>query len=1372
MKAIKIFISSTFNDMQAERDVVMTRVSALINRLFAKEGLFIQFIDLRWGVNTGDEETDKREALVLQQCIREIRESHPFFIAFLGERYGWIPPQANWQQVVKLLDEEDMNPGLAENEPRSVTDMEIMLGAMASEDFLKRSIFCFRDAACLDGIPPAERQRFVEHDPEQALRQQRLKKEIREMCDKYALSPNILPYTPHWNGTQLDGLEELANKLTTRLAAMIRMELADTMTDFASPEKRESEAMTHYFTRKLLPGYVPDASVQQVVADCMDHTEDRAHIYLQSTSFGTDSAFLAWIADTYGQDDSLVILTHCAGLSAASRNSCSMLKRWLMELALMQEKTPLYLMDEDIPMEKLQRLLSDEIGEMGKKAVLLVDNAQFMDRPELWDDPDWTPEGSLLVVHAWRSWPFQLPDAYTLQPLDSRQAATLFDTLFGHAGKTLPAEVRNALLTKHSPGGFYSACLPGWIQLAVKYLNIYTSTDVELVKKGDCEDEGLNITRYQLQLVEQMPFYPEPLFDMLIARMGQEYGMQLTTDVVTVWSLVRNGITESDLAALLQDEWNALDFSCIKGWLSDLLCEEWDTQRIALAYDFGYDASPKRRERVQQLTSRLMRLLVEKVDTDSPLVLDNLLHCTLMTGHLDLLPHIFAQPESRLYRSSLLHLRYDLMRFDESYLDFLLGEIEKKPYKEQLFRVLTEVQHPFDRAETSHPEGLEEWVWNDVQQTNHLMQEMEYLKHAGMLNLYHCMMTVVFLRYLPAWQQASSDPAINTTLFYLLANRAVCMLKRNARNNWEKVQEIIGLMEETAAELEKDGIDVQPVMEYFREIYLYGDNQCASGSIDYIDGYVDMPADFRLPNLWCCLMLMEYENGQLQAEEQEAYEEGQDEDTLLQLYYALGLHDQKTLGDRYFGLMERMKSLKSEEELIYGIRYILVFTKAMYDAGNWQVMQTLLSASWKNLRAVLQAYPNSRQARALAVTVFCNYASLFDFYVSSGILDEGAHELTQTFVEDAEALLAYAKDSEWYGSLCIMATAMIHSSLEFCYKRKSDLDEMIKHGTNAIEQCERMLKLLPDAPDVLRLTMAAYGNFGHDLSLFYPGQDNGGGISALNCAYNEHYLAYTLYDIDPDNAQNKTSLAIAAKNYANALLAGGETEKATDVYRETRKLCDSWEQKGIMPEEVKRLLMFFDDEMSECYWELGDYRQAYALNLQAIEQLEKEHDRQPDNRRLCVDLLAALLRRVNFDLKSQVRRDTIDFLNRALSLYGTATKAQEGYDLQLEALFFTVASCCIRYNAQTGEEDSCMEDLEAIDRKCAADYNSGHTAFFTHLTGTLNQLFEWSLAHGHPRIARQCLSMELKYKTQFISDGLATPESIGYADSVAKKQRL
>ena len=47
----------------------------------------------------------------------------------------------------------------------------------------------------------------------------------------------------------------------------------------------------------------------------------------------------------------------------------------------------------------------------------------------------------------------------------------------------------------------------------------------------------------------------------------------------------------------------------------------------------------------------------------------------------------------------------------------------------------------------------------------------------------------------------------------------------------------------------------------------------------------------------------------------------------------------------------------------------------------------------------------------------------------------------------------------------------------------------------------------------------------------------------MQCSYNEHSLAYELYETDPDNMENKLSLIIAAKNYGNVLMAGGLKEK-------------------------------------------------------------------------------------------------------------------------------------------------------------------------------------------------------------------------------------
>ena len=74
-KNIKIFLSSTFKDMDAERDLIMNRVAPMLQERLAPEGITIQFIDLRWGVNTQDADEDERENTVLRECISEYYES-------------------------------------------------------------------------------------------------------------------------------------------------------------------------------------------------------------------------------------------------------------------------------------------------------------------------------------------------------------------------------------------------------------------------------------------------------------------------------------------------------------------------------------------------------------------------------------------------------------------------------------------------------------------------------------------------------------------------------------------------------------------------------------------------------------------------------------------------------------------------------------------------------------------------------------------------------------------------------------------------------------------------------------------------------------------------------------------------------------------------------------------------------------------------------------------------------------------------------------------------------------------------------------------------------------------------------------------------
>lgn len=87
-----IFISSTFRDMDEERDVIKLDVVKRLNRAYQDKFIQFQTVDLRVGINTaGIQDEGERENRVLDVCLANIDNARPFFIGLLGERYGWVP---------------------------------------------------------------------------------------------------------------------------------------------------------------------------------------------------------------------------------------------------------------------------------------------------------------------------------------------------------------------------------------------------------------------------------------------------------------------------------------------------------------------------------------------------------------------------------------------------------------------------------------------------------------------------------------------------------------------------------------------------------------------------------------------------------------------------------------------------------------------------------------------------------------------------------------------------------------------------------------------------------------------------------------------------------------------------------------------------------------------------------------------------------------------------------------------------------------------------------------------------------------------------------------------------------------------------------
>jgi hypothetical protein len=146
---ISIFVSSTFRDFHAERDVLNGPVRQRLNELVEPFGARVEIVDLRWGVDTAQLTDEERHNRVLDVCLAEIDRCRPLFVGMLGDRVGWRPPPDRLRHVASAA-------GLTLSDyVTSVTALEFehVLAADADPVFFKRTI---------DGPVPAG---WVDEDP-------------------------------------------------------------------------------------------------------------------------------------------------------------------------------------------------------------------------------------------------------------------------------------------------------------------------------------------------------------------------------------------------------------------------------------------------------------------------------------------------------------------------------------------------------------------------------------------------------------------------------------------------------------------------------------------------------------------------------------------------------------------------------------------------------------------------------------------------------------------------------------------------------------------------------------------------------------------------------------------------------------------------------------------------------------------------------------------------------------------------------------------------------------------------------------------------------------------------------------------------------
>ena len=132
---IRVFISSTFNDMKPERDWLVKRTFPELRKIAAERGVTVTEVDLRWGITQSEAE----DGMTISICLDEIINSRPFFIGLLGNRYGWTPTRRELGADItgspyeEIIDDVDNQ--------LSITEIEMQYGVLRNPEQIYASFY-------------------------------------------------------------------------------------------------------------------------------------------------------------------------------------------------------------------------------------------------------------------------------------------------------------------------------------------------------------------------------------------------------------------------------------------------------------------------------------------------------------------------------------------------------------------------------------------------------------------------------------------------------------------------------------------------------------------------------------------------------------------------------------------------------------------------------------------------------------------------------------------------------------------------------------------------------------------------------------------------------------------------------------------------------------------------------------------------------------------------------------------------------------------------------------------------------------------------------------------------------------------------------
>ena len=509
---LRVFISSTFRDLQEEREHLIKKIFPEIRSLCRERGITFTEVDLRWGL------TDEDVALgqVIRTCLEEVDKCQPYFIGITGDRYGYIPTHLDIYKDPTLLEQYQWIEEAVLDE-MSITEMEAQYGVMGQGrgekgESVGRARFYFR----------RHRESLDDDDSSNNEERQRLEAYQQRIRQSGAVIE------------QFRDPGSLGELIYDDLIKIIKRDFADAR----PPTPLEEERSRHEaFSLSRRRAYIPNPVYLKRLNDHATSDELPLIVYAESGS-GKSSLFAFWAEGYRRKNPETDVIEHYVGIGATSTDQYAVIRHVCMEI------NQRFGRDDEIPSEpaKLDVALGQWLGyadheltRRGQRMVLILDGLNQLQGIAL--GLKWIPdvisptirlvvsstvEGTLMELQK-RGW-----GRFGMQALSEAERETIVVRYLAEYHKSLNAEQIKRI------AGDYKCGHPLFLKTVLEELRLV----------GRHEELDAKIESY-LEATGT-----EDLFQRVLERLEEDYNTRAVRDVMVLLSASRSGLDERELSEI------------------------------------------------------------------------------------------------------------------------------------------------------------------------------------------------------------------------------------------------------------------------------------------------------------------------------------------------------------------------------------------------------------------------------------------------------------------------------------------------------------------------------------------------------------------------------------------------------------------------------------------------------------------------------------------------------------------------------------------------------------------------------------------------------------------------------------------------------